>query len=281
MLQQELDEATSLYRSNKLDEAEARFRMLHAQPTTRAAAAYGLGVIALSRKNPDEAFGWLAMVARDSPRFADARYYLSDIEQARGNDAEARRYCCECLNAQPAHVGGRKAMAKLDSDKKTPDGAPVASEPGRLEVRDPAKRSTGPTETELWLPHESEMEEYRQRRIQKERIDFAVEHWHGKPLVWRIYNVMGAVLVVGIFVFVGWMALRIFPPVLEGITAGKNAPPRASQSWCVSSFEMWKSNPAFYGDGLLGRIREQGCAYYKIPDEAVVAEVKARLRGSR
>jgi len=206
------------------------------------------------------------MVSPDSPKYVDARYYMAKIESERGNVGSAARLCSEALKLNPKHAGARVLGADLQ--KRAIRSASAGAAPA------PSKRAS-PPESELWLPDsDSELKDYAARKLAKARTDLWIEGWHKYPVWVRALQVGFLGIVVSIILFAGYGIFGAYSwfrqavpsdlPIPKSLDSKRGA---ASKSWCMGTYEMWKSNPEFYGASTLQQLRDAKCQQYGIPPE--------------
>jgi len=91
----------------------------------------------------------------------------------------------------------------------------------------------------------------------------------------HLARVLFAAAMLTVLTAAGWSGVRLLSPAKHtvsrsGVVPADTAvagPAAMAKSSCQNLYEVWKSDPAFYGQSMLDQLRQGGCAQYKIPDQ--------------
>lgn len=140
-----IDDARRLFESGRLDEAENAYLALAREAEQRSEALYGLGLVALRRRQWDIAERWLIQSLHENSRDPNTRFYLGNLAERRGDAVLATRYYAEALSINPQHAGAIKSIAGMGAgnDQQRPAARSDHAAAGVSDVTPPRPPSTG------------------------------------------------------------------------------------------------------------------------------------------
>ena len=101
--QQRYDDALTLHRSGRLDEADAAYRALLAEDPANAGVLHLLGVVAGQCGRYESAVQWIEEALRHAPQVAAAHANLGNAQHALARYDDARASYQQALQLQPGH----------------------------------------------------------------------------------------------------------------------------------------------------------------------------------
>lgn len=140
--------AKRLLEQGDLVGAEAAYRQLEADPSQRAEARYGLGLVQYQRRDLDAADQCFRASLQINPHGENALYYRGEIAAMRGKRKEAVRFYAQVLAQNPNHAG---ALARLGNpDAMAPPASPA---PMRQSQSTPGPGAAQQSSTSAHPPH--------------------------------------------------------------------------------------------------------------------------------
>jgi tetratricopeptide (TPR) repeat protein len=185
--------ANELIAAGRLQEATQLLNRHLAVAPADSQARYLIGLAAYKSNDDlraETAFRQLASLPSPDPRHL---YSLAMTLRRQGHTDEARHWFGAALAADPAFTQARVRLAELSQNQGRPNQEPPK---GRSPL------------SEWNIPEVEELEEYRQRRLEKARVDMMIDNWYAIPWPVRAIQIVMAlvILVAFLYLLAGFLA---------------------------------------------------------------------------
>ncbi|MBO3748802.1 tetratricopeptide repeat protein [Streptosporangiaceae bacterium NEAU-GS5] len=109
----DIGKARRMLKEGNLEQAKVAYSALLDDPSNRAEAYYGLGVVHFKGRDLETASQWFTKSIEANYRSDNSLYYLGEIAAARGDRDAAVVLFARALVLNPRHVGGLKRLAQF------------------------------------------------------------------------------------------------------------------------------------------------------------------------